>query len=392
LKEGRIVPLTTEDLTQTARTLKPSTRAWFESAKNYALYANQGGFYDDVLCARGRLSLHLLRLKSSASANVVRRLRRREITRDNSPQTRCHFGPFDDALEFIHFCEWRYGLGKRQAETRYPLDAFDIRETAFDIRAVSDLDLNNLLEGWPHEPGQFKARKIVGSDGRDKVQLRIDLGLMQMEVSGRPDGQRPHGFESLLQYHQARAKAAEESGKSYVLGEQDLMALQHEGLQYYHRYVSLFQLNDFRNVARDTKRNLELVDFVSEHVAEEEVKWSFEQFRPYVIMMHTRARASIALEEKAVNVALEVIQGGKTQIESFYRTIGQPEWIETSSELAFLNEWLSEVQQNVPLSPLEAMERDLQRAIADEAYERAAELRDAIRKMSHKRPDEPVDH
>ena len=29
--------------------VKPSTRAWFESAKNYALYANQGGFYDDVL-------------------------------------------------------------------------------------------------------------------------------------------------------------------------------------------------------------------------------------------------------------------------------------------------------------------------------------------------------
>ena len=28
---------------------KATTRAWFESAKNYALYANQGGFYDDVL-------------------------------------------------------------------------------------------------------------------------------------------------------------------------------------------------------------------------------------------------------------------------------------------------------------------------------------------------------
>jgi transitional endoplasmic reticulum ATPase len=53
IKEGRIVPLTTEDLLQTARTLKPSTRAWFESAKNYALYANQGGFYDDVLTFLG---------------------------------------------------------------------------------------------------------------------------------------------------------------------------------------------------------------------------------------------------------------------------------------------------------------------------------------------------
>ncbi|MBV9104853.1 MAG: AAA family ATPase [Verrucomicrobia bacterium] len=49
MKEGRVVPLTTEDLLQAFKDIKPSTRAWFESAKNYALYANQGGFYDDVL-------------------------------------------------------------------------------------------------------------------------------------------------------------------------------------------------------------------------------------------------------------------------------------------------------------------------------------------------------
>jgi transitional endoplasmic reticulum ATPase len=49
MREGRVVPLTTEDLLQTARGLRPSAKAWFESAKNYALYANQSGFYDDVL-------------------------------------------------------------------------------------------------------------------------------------------------------------------------------------------------------------------------------------------------------------------------------------------------------------------------------------------------------
>jgi transitional endoplasmic reticulum ATPase len=53
MKEGRVVPLTTEDLLQASKGMKPSTRAWFESAKNYALYANQGGFYDDVLTFLG---------------------------------------------------------------------------------------------------------------------------------------------------------------------------------------------------------------------------------------------------------------------------------------------------------------------------------------------------
>ena len=53
VKEGRVVPLTTEDLLQACKGMKASTRAWFESAKNYALYANQGGFYDDVLTFLG---------------------------------------------------------------------------------------------------------------------------------------------------------------------------------------------------------------------------------------------------------------------------------------------------------------------------------------------------
>jgi transitional endoplasmic reticulum ATPase len=53
MKKGRVVPLTTEDLLQACKGMKPSTRVWFESAKNYALYANQGGFYDDVLSFLG---------------------------------------------------------------------------------------------------------------------------------------------------------------------------------------------------------------------------------------------------------------------------------------------------------------------------------------------------
>ncbi len=49
MKKGKIIPLTGKDLIKSAKQVKPSTRKWFESAKNYALYANQSGFYDDVL-------------------------------------------------------------------------------------------------------------------------------------------------------------------------------------------------------------------------------------------------------------------------------------------------------------------------------------------------------
>jgi transitional endoplasmic reticulum ATPase len=53
MRENRLVPITTDDLVRAAKAMQPSTRAWFESAKNYALYANQSGFYDDVLAFLG---------------------------------------------------------------------------------------------------------------------------------------------------------------------------------------------------------------------------------------------------------------------------------------------------------------------------------------------------
>jgi transitional endoplasmic reticulum ATPase len=49
MKSGLPKPLVTRDLLDAAAGVKPSTREWFASARNYALYANQGGAYDDVL-------------------------------------------------------------------------------------------------------------------------------------------------------------------------------------------------------------------------------------------------------------------------------------------------------------------------------------------------------
>ena len=53
MKEGKIVPITTKNLLRTLKGLKPSTRAWFESARNYALYSNQNGVYDEILAYLG---------------------------------------------------------------------------------------------------------------------------------------------------------------------------------------------------------------------------------------------------------------------------------------------------------------------------------------------------
>lgn len=49
MKKGVPTPLTTKDLLAIVKTLKPTTKEWFATARNYALYSNQGGIYDDIL-------------------------------------------------------------------------------------------------------------------------------------------------------------------------------------------------------------------------------------------------------------------------------------------------------------------------------------------------------
>ncbi|QDT05708.1 ATP-dependent zinc metalloprotease FtsH [Rubripirellula lacrimiformis] len=49
VKTGLPKPITTKDLLASAKDVRPSTREWFSTARNHALYANEGGLYDDIL-------------------------------------------------------------------------------------------------------------------------------------------------------------------------------------------------------------------------------------------------------------------------------------------------------------------------------------------------------
>lgn len=49
ISKGGVQPLRTKDLLAAAKSVRISTREWFATARNHALYANEGGLYDDVL-------------------------------------------------------------------------------------------------------------------------------------------------------------------------------------------------------------------------------------------------------------------------------------------------------------------------------------------------------
>lgn len=49
IESGMPKPMTTKDLVKAIKKHKATTKEWFSSAKNFALYANESGLYDDIL-------------------------------------------------------------------------------------------------------------------------------------------------------------------------------------------------------------------------------------------------------------------------------------------------------------------------------------------------------
>jgi excinuclease UvrABC helicase subunit UvrB len=101
------------------------------------------------------------------------------------------------------------------------------------------------------------------------------------------------------------------------------------------------------------------------------------------MMMNTRAKASLELEHNDYAAAIRQIERGRDEIMEALQE--RPEPAETNPEVQFLEEWLEELRRKRPLSKLETLQREMDRAIAGEAYERAAELRDAIRAFQKSR-------
>lgn len=270
-----------------------------------------------------------------------------------------------------------------------------------------DRDLTELLEEWPFQPGQINVRLIAGNDAEPRIQVRLDLGILQMHVDGRPDGQRPHGYDSLLEYHEARldqvregpamedglgdplveepeqSSDGEESNPEddFSLTQEDCRLLREEAVQYYHRYIALLVLEDYEGVARDTSRNLRVLDLLAEHAENEDDQRSMEPNRPYIMMMRARALASLAIRQEEPKAAVHAIDEGVEALRQYFADRGSPESFEQSGEVSMLREMRDALVPKLPLSQKAELRQRLEAAIAAENYELAAILRDELRML-----------
>lgn len=250
--------------------------------------------------------------------------------------------------------------------------------------ALSDDDLTHLLRSWPLEPGQITARKIIGHDDRPKIQVRIELGVIQMELTGRPDGTRPGEYESRLaqQRHrlkQYRAEAASETG--FVITPDEARELRDEALQYYHRYVALFALGEYQAVLGDTRHILEIDELCRECCMTEEDRMAMQSFRTSSITMKARAEAELALAGGQSKEAIGALDQGLNELRVYFQEIGRPDAFEQANEVSLLRGMRDVLVPKLPSSQRVELQQRIQAAIEAENFELAAILRDELRMM-----------
>jgi hypothetical protein len=237
--------------------------------------------------------------------------------------------------------------------------------------------IDDLLRSWKYEPGEVRVRMVRGSDGRQVVQMRVELGILQLEVDHRPDGQRPGGADTYLDWMHQQAFHA---GEGFVLSEEQCDEIDREFLQFYHRRVCWLALREFRRAVADADHTLALMDFVKRHSPSEEWTLAHEQYRPFVLFHRTQAAALNALENAGPEEAITAINDGLQRMREFFAEHDAEDRFEDDEMVLRLRELQDSLRDRYNVG--KTLEERLAEAIQAEEYELAAKLRDQLRRRS----------
>lgn len=234
-------------------------------------------------------------------------------------------------------------------------------------------DIDELLVDWPFEPGEVNARLVRADDGREVVQMRIEIGLLQMEMGGRPDGEKPEGADTYLDY---LIRESTRQSADFELSADQCYEVDREFTQFYHRRICWLALREFDRAVLDADHTLQLMDFAADHSPSDEWTMAHEQYRPFVLFHRTQAAALSKLDDQGGEAAIEEINVGLEQVRRLFEEVdGEEEFEEDEmvDQLLHLQQWVRERYR-----VKRTLNEQLADAVASEQYELAAQLRDQI--------------
>ena len=249
-------------------------------------------------------------------------------------------------------------------------------------------DIISILQAWDYDP-ESNVRKIVGSDGIAKIQVRVDQGafqgILQLNLDGRPDGKRPHDAEFVLDYYRASLddyRVRHDGGEDgFELDRESCQELFDEGARVYGRYVFLLQLKEYERVIRDTDRNMELFRFVHRYAAHEDDRMNLQKWWPYILRINATARATLAADKERFEESLAIVDEARERMDALPEVDAEEFYSELERSREAFDELERDLRGKRPLSEREKLEEALQRAIDREEFERAAELRDQLKNL-----------
>lgn len=243
------------------------------------------------------------------------------------------------------------------------------------MREQHETDIDPVLRQWPFKPGVIAARLIHASDGREVLQMRIEMGLLQMEVVGRPDGDHPGGFDTCLEWLNERART---EGDAFALNAEQCIEIDREFLQFYHRRICFLALRQFARAVVDSDYALKLMDFVTAHSPNPQWTLSHEQYRPFVLFHRIQSSAMLELQESGPERAIETINQGLEQMRKVFAKFDAEEQFDQDELVRQLGDMKESLREEYRVG--KTLAEQLADAVAAEEYERAARLRDDIAK------------
>ena len=233
--------------------------------------------------------------------------------------------------------------------------------------------IDHVLRKWPYDPTAVTVRICQGADGRNVLQMRLDLGILQLETEGRPDGSQPHGCESYFDYLIGRAVA---EGDGFKLSDQQCAEVDREFVQFYHRRVCWLKLQRFRQAMEDANHTLLLMDFCLRHSPDEQWTLSHEQYRPFVLFHRIQASALAELEEQGPETAVHEVNRGLQRMEQLFRQQALETCFEDDELVQRLIQLRESLRQEYGVG--RTLQERLADAVAAEEYELAAKIRDEL--------------
>ena len=237
-------------------------------------------------------------------------------------------------------------------------------------------DIDAVLHGWDHKPGLVQARLVQARDGRQVIQMRVDLGVLQLETTGRPDGARPHGHRTYHEYLQEQVRVASKGDSAFVLSEEQCLEADREFFQLYHRRICWLALRQYAKAIRDADHTLAFMDLVKSHSPSDDYTQAHEQYRGFVLYQRVCAAADQALEKDKPDQAIDEIRAGLERMRAFFASFDAEEHMDQNGMVQHLREQEKALRGKFHIKA--TLHEQLEQAIASEDYEKAAQLRDTI--------------